>query len=143
MGLLSEEELGHAKVRLISQVQSSAFWEDIVLSCLLPHIDEDGIIKMSGRLSLIETLPYDVRYPIILPRKHQITELIVKEYHKKNNHVAGTNHLLAMMSEKYWLVHRREEICDCKKSCVTCKMGTAKSAAQQITAPMPKKRAST
>lgn len=155
MGLLSGEEIDNAEKSLISQAQNQAFGEDIkslkkngvvtsnsILCSLLPHIDEDGLIRMTGRLSLVETLPHNVRYPIILPRRHHVTRLIVKQYHENSNHVAGTNHLLALISEKYWLVHGREEIRDCEKSCLVCKRRTAK-AAQQIMAPLPKERAST
>ena len=38
---------------------------------LTPRLDEDGIIRCDGRLRYIEFLPFDVRFPIILPRGSQ------------------------------------------------------------------------
>ena len=34
---------------------------------LSPQIDENGIIRMDGRLTNADHLPYDVKHPIILP----------------------------------------------------------------------------
>ena len=54
-------------------------------SCLIkqtPKIDEDGLIRCDGRLQFAEFLPYDVRFPIILPRGSWTTKLIVKHYHE-------------------------------------------------------------
>ncbi|CAB3999634.1 Hypothetical predicted protein, partial [Paramuricea clavata] len=57
-----------------------------------------------------EQLPYDVRHPVILPRRHWITRLIVKDYHEKANHNAGVNFILSQINEKYWIIAAREEI---------------------------------
>ena len=42
-----------------------------------PILDEDGLMRCNSRLQYAEFLPYDVRYPIILPRKNAVTKLIV------------------------------------------------------------------
>ena len=40
---------------------------------LCPRLDDDGIIRADGRLKYAEFLPYNTRYPIILPRKSWVT----------------------------------------------------------------------
>ena len=40
---------------------------------LCPRLDEDGVIRLNTRLQYAEFLPYDVRHPIVLPRKHWVT----------------------------------------------------------------------
>ncbi len=53
-----------------------------ILSKLNPKLDEQGIICSDSRLSYTEYLPYDVRFPVILPRGHWTTMLVVKYYHE-------------------------------------------------------------
>lgn len=55
------------------------------LSCLMPSIDEDGLLRANTRIRNAEYLPLAVRYPIILPR-NRITKLIVKHQHESDNH---------------------------------------------------------
>jgi len=43
-------------------------------------------MRSDGRLPYVEFLPYDVRYPIILPLQNLVTKLIVKYHHKLGNH---------------------------------------------------------
>lgn len=112
-----------------------------MLSTILPKIDEDGLLRMTGRLNLIEVLPYNVRFPIILPRKHAVTRLVVKQYHEKGNHAMGTNHLHSLISEKFWIIHGREEMREYERNCVVCRKNSAKPATQ-VMAPLPKNRVS-
>ena len=65
-----------------------------------PELDSDGLIRCNGRLKYSEILPYNARFPVILPRDSCVTRLIVRWYHEENNHSAGTNHLLLMLSSR-------------------------------------------
>ena len=49
-------------------------------------------------------LPFDVKYPIILPRENWITKLIVNYYHEKDHPVADQNPTLAKMSQRFWIL---------------------------------------
>ena len=84
---------------------------------LTPRLDEDGIIRCDGRLRYTEFLPFDVRFPIILPRGHWVTKLIVKQHHELGNHAAGTNYTLANLSARCWIVSAREEIREWENQC--------------------------
>ena len=56
---------------------------DTKIISLNPQIDENGLIRSGGRLENADYLPFDVKYPIILPRGNWITKLIVNYYHEK------------------------------------------------------------
>ena len=103
---------------------------------LTPKVDHHGLLHCDGRLQYAENLPYDVRFPIILARGNWVTKLIVKHYHEAGNHVTGTNHTLANLSSKYWIIEVREEIREWEKSCNECRRRKLK-AAEQIMAPLP------
>ena len=109
------------------------------LLCLYPLFDDDGMMRVNGRLKNAEFLSYDTKYPIILPRKNWITKLIVKQQHLNDNHIAGTNQTLASLSSRYWLLHGRKEIREWERECNQCKKNKAKQGIQ-IMAPLPKIR---
>ena len=82
MGLaLMPEEVEEAQRCLIRDAQRKEFREEYAairdgrtlprksrLLKLMPKADDDGILRCDGHLGHAEFLPYDVRFPIILPR---------------------------------------------------------------------------
>ncbi|XP_068760335.1 uncharacterized protein [Montipora capricornis] len=83
-------------------------------------------------------LPWETCYPIILPRNHWITTLIIKHAHEQNQH-AGTNQVLAQLSVQYWIISAREAIREWERECMQCRRRKA-SPAKQIMAPLPELR---
>ena len=53
---------------------------------LHPLLDEMGILRVRGRLenALID---YDAKYPIILPYRDHVTDLIISQHHQKTGHL--------------------------------------------------------
>ena len=101
---LKIEEIVDAENCIIRTAQSQAFSDEYTallkgrklssqskLLRLFPWLDDNKIMRSDSRLKYAEFLPYDVRYPIILPRKNWVTKLIVKHHHVLGNHNAGTN----------------------------------------------------
>ena len=151
MELLPEEIKG-AEEEIVRLAQREAFCEEYralrtgkpiskksQLIKLNPCIDEDGIIRCDGRLKFADFLPYDTRFPIILPRGHWVTKLIVKNYHDRGNHTARVNFTLCQLSERFWIIAAREEIREWDRECNECK-GRRSKPACQIMAPLPKAR---
>ena len=62
----------------------------------------DGIICVGGRLSDSCT-PFSAKHPMILPSKHPVTDLIVKDYHEKEGHV-GAGHVLVSLRQRFWIL---------------------------------------
>ena len=147
-GPLTPDEVQEVEVRIIRDAQRTDFAEEFSaiqrnralpknsrLLKLTPKFDHDGLLRCDGRLQYAENLPYDVRFPIILPRGNWATKLIVKHFHEAGHHVTGTNHTLANLSSKYWIVAAREEIREWEKACNECRRRKLK-AADQIMAPL-------
>ena len=106
------------------------------IAVLYPSLDQDRIIRANSRIKNADFLNYNTKYPIILPKNHKITELIVKDCHEDGNHERGTNGTLADLSIKYWLIAGREQIRSWESRCNECKRRKAK-AASQIMSPLP------
>ena len=151
VGELNIDDIYDVRIEIIREAQMEAYrGEYHALSnerplknnskilALSPRLDEDRLLRCDSRISKAEYLPYDTRYPIILPRRHHITALIVEHFHALGDH-QGTNFTLARISAKYWIVGAREEIRECERKCIECKRRKAK-VATQIMAPLPKKR---
>ena len=110
-----------------------------LLMKLYPRLDEQALIRCDGRLRFAECVPYDVRFPIILPRGHWVTKLIVKHYHERANHTAGTNFVLSQVNQRYWIVAAREEIREWENECNECKKRKNKTATK-VMGPLPQSR---
>ena len=126
---LLADELKKAEIQLVRYAQIVEFQEEWTalsrgrslpahskLLCLQPKLDTDGLLRSDGRLKNAKFLSYDVRYPVILPRKSWITKLIIKDFHEKGNHTSGTNQTLAALSARYWVISGREVIRECERN---------------------------
>lgn len=151
-GELQPNEIQEAETYFVRLAQKEKFSDEVnklsagkvlkvsKLVPLKPGMDEEGVIRSNGRLEKAECLPWKTRHPIILPRRHWVTKLIVKHYHEQGQH-AGTNQILSALSVHYWIVSAREEIREWEKECAKCKR-TKAAAASQIMAPLPVHRTS-
>ena len=92
--------------------------------------------RCNSRIVNAEYLPIETRYPVILPRTSWVTKFIIKQCHENGYHSTGTNHMLAALSAKYWIISAREAIREVEKDCVACRRRKAKLATQAM-APLP------
>ena len=115
--------------RIIRQAQQEVFKEERAVQAgkelpsgsklqpLKPVLDEDGILQCDGRLRYAEFLPWETRYPIMLPRNHCVSRLIIKHAHEQSHH-GGINQVLSELSTQYWLISAREAIKKWERACM-------------------------
>ena len=77
------------------------------LAQLNPKRDKDGLLRLNGRLRYANELPYDVKHPILLLKDHPVTRLVIAYEHSKLGHGTGTEHLLAELRTRFWIVKGR------------------------------------
>ena len=82
---LLPEDIRDAEEKIVQRAQQGAFCEEYealerkkpiqhsILLKLNPMLDEQGLIRSDSRLQYTEYVPYDVRFPVILPRGHWVT----------------------------------------------------------------------
>ena len=73
---------------------------------------------MGGRLENSD-FTFDQQHPMILPKAHHITTLIVEDIHKKNLHASGQL-LLSLIRQKVWIPHARNVLRKVTQRCMTC-----------------------
>ena len=101
-----------------------------------PFVDK-GVLRVGGRLNNAD-IPHESKHPIILPRKSNVTTLIIRDAHERLGH-AGRGHVLARLREKYWIVGANSAVRRLISSCVTCRRTKAPPQDQKM-ADLPKDR---
>ena len=70
---------------------------------LMSKPDEQGLLRIYGRLENIRSLPNEMRNPIILPKGHQMVDLLLKHLHTKRAH-CGFKSLIYESRKRFWIV---------------------------------------
>ena len=100
----------------------------------------DGLLVVGGRLSRSDCVSEEMKHPVILPRRHHVTRLIVREVHESVGH-EGRDHTFWRLRQRYWVVGAGPEVRRIIRSCVRCRKVNALPQ-QQLMADMPRERVS-
>ena len=98
---------------------------------LKPFIDDDGILRVGGRLRRSK-LEYREKHPVLMPKKHHVTRLIVRHYHLQVHHQGRLMTHGAIRQTGYWLVNENQVVSNELNSCVTCKRLRERPLEQQM-----------
>ncbi|UYV66800.1 hypothetical protein LAZ67_4002883, partial [Cordylochernes scorpioides] len=100
-------------------------------------IDSQGILRVGGRLRHSD-LDIDQKHPMLIPKDHFVTKLIVLHYHLNNLH-SGTQLTLSLIRNKFWIPSGRNLIKRVLNQCLVCLKSKSK-AIHQIMGDLPKNR---
>ncbi|XP_055910537.1 uncharacterized protein LOC129944900 [Eupeodes corollae] len=89
------------------------------LCSLSPFIDAVGLLRVGGRISNAKNVPFAIRHPIILPKNHPITLLILLDAHRNFLHI-GVSGLFALIRQEFWILGSRNLIRKLVHDCHTC-----------------------
>ncbi|XP_076661131.1 uncharacterized protein LOC143365016 [Halictus rubicundus] len=130
-GSISIQELERANEIIIKSTQTNAFSEEIAalkskaglnpkskLLSLNPFIDEQGILRVGGRLQYSD-LEYNTKHPILLPKSHHITDLIIRDIHIRNCY-SGLTSTLYNVRQKYWPIDGKNTTRKIIRNCIKC-----------------------
>ena len=108
------------------------------LYSLDPFLDQDGLIRVGGRLSKSQEFSAGFKHPVILPKKSFIVNLIVCDAHKRVAH-AGRGITLSELRSQYWILNANSVVRHFISKCVVCRRlrGTI---GEQKMADLPKER---
>lgn len=130
-GDYSVEELQHAHHQILRVIQQTCFSRNIQrlkagkelhpkceLLCLNPFLDVGGIIRVGGKLTHA-AISYSRKYPILLPRNHHVTKLIILKEHIKYWHAAMQTTLNSIRNN-YWPIDGKNSTRHIIRKCVRC-----------------------
>ncbi|XP_077997424.1 uncharacterized protein LOC144450652 [Glandiceps talaboti] len=78
-------------------------------SCIFglePFYDCDGLLKIGGRLDKAP-IAEAAKHPIIVPRDHHVTELMVRHIHEWESCHRGREFVMSVLRQRYWIPHAR------------------------------------
>lgn len=104
---------------------------------LKPFLDDEGIIRVGGRLRN-SVLPFNEKHPVILPKGSNFTRLIISNAHSATLH-GGTQVTLSYIRKSYWIVDGRNRVRHYIRNCVTCFRYASRSSTQ-IMGDLPRSR---
>ncbi len=69
-----------------------------------PFLDNDGLVRIGGRLHKA-TMPFEEKHPVIIPKNSHITTLLIQHYHSKvqRHQGRGMTHN-AIRQAGYWII---------------------------------------
>lgn len=137
-GPLTQDELTKSETFLLKMAQASKYPDEVTLLTrsttetrmvekssplfkLSPFADENGVIRLDGRIKHAPTLPEDTKFPVILPKDHAITILILDFYHRRYLH-GNKNTVLNEVKQRYYVPRMRSVVDRTIKQCVWCKV---------------------
>jgi hypothetical protein len=152
---LMVEDIRKAERLIIKMVQKESFPEEIEamkiaddgmaevkisspLNELDPFIDEEGVLRVGGRLRRSQ-LRKELKHPIILPKEHHITKLLIQHFHQRVEHQGRGMTINEIRSNGFWILGCRSVVGHIIQKCVTCRKLRARLQIQKM-ADLPEDR---
>lgn len=88
---------------------------------LSPVIDQEGVIRLDSRLTNAACLPDETKFPIIVPKKHYVTNLLIDWYHRRFSHANGET-VVNEIRQKYHVPELRVCVRKIAKHCFWCRV---------------------
>lgn len=92
---------------------------------LSPYLDENELIRLRGRIDKAVGVSNDVKRPIVLPKEHYISALVVAAYHARFHHL---NHetVINELRQKFYISRLRQLVKKVRFNCQKCKNNRAR-----------------
>lgn len=147
---LTLQEIQKAKLTIIKHVQRSEFAADIEclqnqrnidskskLLQLKPFVDENGILRVGGRLREAY-IPFEMKHPKIIPKDSRLTTLLIDQAHLQTLH-GGASLTTNKLREEFWIIGGNNRVKNQVRKCVKCVKVEAKKQ-QQLMGDLPSAR---
>jgi hypothetical protein len=100
---------------------------------LSPVLDKEGLLRVGGRLDQAkDTVGLLSAHPVILPRKHHLSNLLVRHYHEKVKHQGRHFTEGALRSDGFWIVGAKRLVTSVIHRCFQCRRLRGKPAHQHM-----------
>ena len=101
---------------------------------LRPFLDEEGVIRINGRLTPWLECDRERAHPVLLHKSMRLVKVLMWEIHAVQlKHCGGINTLLAKARERYWIIQGSASARETVRNCLFC----AKTLARPFPRPLP------
>ncbi|XP_062714236.1 uncharacterized protein LOC134291009 [Aedes albopictus] len=158
-GPLTQQELSQAEMAIFRLVQSEEYPDEAAalsaerdqqencsvrlertskIRTLSPFMDDTGVMRSETRICAAAFVSYDTRFPIILPKDHAVTKLLLEWYHRRFLHANGET-VVNEVRQRFHISALRSVVRKVAKTCMQCKVRKAVPAVPRM-APLPEAR---
>ncbi|XP_065091129.1 uncharacterized protein LOC135712074 [Ochlerotatus camptorhynchus] len=95
-------------------------------------------MRIRGRIGAAPQIPYEAKYPILLPKDHPVTLLLIDRYHRRYLH-SNRETVVNEVRQRFWIPKLRAVVPRVSKDCQFCRIHKA-SAQPPVMGPLPKVR---
>ncbi|GFW82294.1 reverse transcriptase domain-containing protein [Trichonephila clavipes] len=110
----------------------------IILSCINnppvkgnQFVQHRGILRVGGHLRLQQTLKFEQKLPMLIPKEHHFTSLVIRYFHRVNFH-AGLELVLSLIRQQFWIPHGKSAVKKELRNCIDCFKLVAKPVSQMM-----------
>ena len=118
-GLEFEEELATMTAQRDAKTDKQCVKKQSDTYCLDPFLSDDGLLRVGGRLRQGEQ-PRETAHPVLLPKDHHVSRLIIAYFHEKTKHSGRGATLSEIRLSGFWIVQGRSAVSRHIKKCVGC-----------------------
>ncbi|GFX00824.1 integrase catalytic domain-containing protein [Trichonephila clavipes] len=101
------------------------------LQSLNVFLDSEGILRVGGRLRLQQTLKFEQKHPMLIPKEHHFTSLVIRHFHRVNFH-AAQELVLSLIRQQFWIPHGKSAVKKELRNCIDCFKLVAKPVSQMM-----------
>lgn len=121
-GAISVAEMEAAEKRIVVEAQRHLSTRELQkLSCFR---DEEMLWRMRGRTATAKYLSYEEKFPIVLPKGHRVTTLLMDFYHRIGQHCLDQR-ALHEIRKKFVFLHPRKMLNQVIRQCQKCRLQKA------------------
>ncbi|GFV91655.1 integrase catalytic domain-containing protein [Trichonephila clavipes] len=143
-GPLYTHELETSIKKVVKLLQNGKYYTELTLLKCNKHLpkssklqslnvflDSEGILRVGGRLRLQQTLKFEQKHPMLIPKEHHFTSLVIRHFHRVNFH-AGQELVLSLIRQKFWIPHGKSAVKKELHNCIDCFKLVAKPVSQMM-----------
>ncbi|XP_062698771.1 uncharacterized protein LOC134284194 [Aedes albopictus] len=105
---------------------------------LSPFADQCGVIRVEGRTAHASYATFDARFPVILPKDHPVTTLLLNNYHCRYGH-ANRETIVNEVRQRFHIFNLRSTVNKVMRDCQHCKVIKCRPQNPRM-APLPEER---
>ena len=96
-----------------------------------PFRDDDGVLRVGGRLRRSD-LELSEKHPVLLPKEHHISKLVVKHHHAQVHHQGRQITHGAVRRAGYWIIGSHRAVAKTLSTCIPCKKARGHTITQHM-----------
>ena len=146
-GIMTVKEIQNARTQMLKMIQAESFGRESSellprsLDHLNPFVDEDGILRVGGRLTKSQG-DVNTKHPVILPKKSTAVRHLARWHHQLIEHEGRTSTIHELKENGYWVIGCNSLVRSLIHRCFDCRRKRRKTEQQKM-ADLPEERSST